>query len=82
MSGISNVSNQLLQSYLSSATLKQDIGVRVAAKTMDAARQEGDAALKLLDQAAQISQQGLAQMGVPTMGAVVSGLGQNLDVSG
>ncbi len=44
-------------SSLSQAQLAQEVGMRVAAKTLDAARAQGDAAISLLQAAAEIQQQ-------------------------
>jgi hypothetical protein len=82
MSGISNVNNDLLASQLASLQLRQAIDVQVAAKTMDVARQQGDAVLTLLDSAAGAAQTMAAAQPRLTLGALVSGLGQNLDVRG
>ncbi|MBN2211157.1 MAG: hypothetical protein JW709_07150 [Sedimentisphaerales bacterium] len=79
MSGIGNVNNSLIQSQLASLQLQQAIDTKIAAKTLDNARTQGDAALKLLDAAAQVARQTGAQ---PTFGQLVSGLGMNLDVEG
>ena len=75
MSGISNINNSLLQSQLTNLQLRRDINVKVASKTLDAARDQGAAVLQLLDQAADLAQT------APTYGALVSGLGQNLDLT-
>jgi hypothetical protein len=82
MSGISNVNNDLLASQLAGLQLRQAIDVQVAAKTMDIARQQGDAVLALLDSAAGAAQTMTADQPRLTLGALVSGLGQNLDVRG
>ncbi len=79
MSSIGNISNSLLQSQLSALAVQQVISTQVAAKTLDMARSQGDAALKLLDAAAETTRQTGAQ---PTFGQLVSGLGMNLDVEG
>lgn len=68
-------SDNLLQSQLAAIQTREQIGYRVAAKGLDAARQQGAAVLELLDAAAN-----LAGGGEPTLGQLVSGLGQNLDV--
>lgn len=77
MSSMDGISNSLLQSQLSAMQIRQAVDVRVAAKTMDAARDQGQAVLQLLNSAMDVSAQG--NQG-PTMGQVVSGLGMNLDV--
>jgi hypothetical protein len=72
---MSNVNQSIVQSHLSAAQTQQSIQVSVAKKTLDAARQEGAAVLKLLESATQIAP---AEV---TLGAIVSGKGQRLDVS-
>lgn len=79
MPSISNINNSLIQSQLASLQLQQAINTQVAAKTLDMARHQGDAALKLLDAAAAAARPGETQ---PTFGQLVSGLGMNLDVEG
>ncbi len=74
MSGISNVNQQIVQSQLAAAQTQQAIQVSIARKTLDAAKQEGTAVLKLLESATRISPADI------TLGAIVSGKGQNLDV--
>ncbi len=75
MSNISGVQSQLLQSQIASIQTKNDIGVKTLKKTQDAAELQGEAAIKLLDAATDIAKEG------PSLGALASGLGQNLDVS-
>lgn len=79
---ISGVNNSLIQSQLSALELRQNINVGVAKKSLDHARMQGDAALALLDSAVQVAQ-GAEVANKPrlTMGALVSGLGQNFDRS-
>ena len=79
---ISGVNNSLIQSQLAGLQLRQNLDVSVAKKTLDHARMQGDAALALLDSAVQIAQ-GSDTANKPrlTIGALVSGLGQNLDCS-
>ena len=74
MSEISNVNQQIVQSQLAAAQTQQAIQVSIARKTLDTARQEGAAVLKLLESATQIAPAEI------TLGAIVSGKGQNLDV--
>jgi hypothetical protein len=79
MSMVSDIST--MASQLSQARLAQAVGVQVAKKTLDAAKAEGAAAVKLLDAALDIARQSVEGQGArPTMGAVVSGLGTRLDV--
>ncbi len=80
MTSINSTTQSLIQSQLANVQLREDISYRIAAKTLAAARQQGDMALNLLEAAAEIPQQ--SANNPPTMGAVVSGLGQNLDISG
>ena len=83
MSSIDSVNNTLMQTQMASAALSQQISTRVASKTLDAARDQGAAAVALLDAAAQVAKAANAeQTGRPplTFGAMTSGLGQNLDV--
>ena len=79
---ISGVNNSLVQGQLAALELRQNINVGVAKKTLDHARMQGDAALALLDSAVQVAQ-GVEAANKPrlTIGALVSGLGQNLDRS-
>ena len=81
MSPLDSVNGNLLQSQLTAAQLRQDIGVKVAAKTLDAARNQGDMVVALLDQAVEMAQTtNSCSEPALTIGAVVSGLGQNLDM--
>ena len=83
MSTIGSATNNLLQSQLTGVKLRNDISYRLAAKSLDVTRTQGDAAIKLLDQAAELAQEIAAnQKPNLTMGAIVSGLGQNLDACG
>jgi hypothetical protein len=59
-------------SGLAQAQLAQQVGIKIAAKTLDAARAQGDAAISLLQAAASIQEQSL--------GSIESHLGQSLDV--
>ena len=77
MSAINNTTNQLLQSQLANIQLRNDIGISVLKKTQDAAKQEGQAVLKLLDAAIN-----MANPENPSLAVQVSGLGQHLDVTG
>ena len=54
----------------------------MAGKTLDVARNQGDMVIKLLEQAAEVAQAAPSDKPVLTMGALVSGLGQNLDIRG
>lgn len=78
MSGVGGISNSLIQGQLAGVRLGNEISYRVAAKTLDAARDQGAAVLQLLDAAADVGK----GQGSVTLGAIASGLGQNLDVSG
>ena len=83
MSAISGVNDTLLQSQLSNVQIRQAIDVKVAKKALDATEMQADAALKLLDAAATMAKEiGASKAAIPTFGSLVSGLGQNLDVSG
>lgn len=77
MSAMDGINNSILQSQLSAMQIRQAIDVKVAAKTMDMARDQGQAVLKLLDSAMQVSN---AADKTPTFGQLASGLGMNLDV--
>ena len=82
MSMIEGVNNSLLQSQLANIQLRQEIGTSIAKKTLDTARAEGDAVLSLLAEAVDFARQvNSSSRPILTVGAVVSGLGQNLDVS-
>ena len=77
MSAINNTTNPLLQSQLANIQLQNDIGMTVLKKTQDAAKQEGQAVLKLLEVAINT-----ATPENPSLAVQVSGLGQHLDVAG
>ncbi|MBN1437067.1 MAG: hypothetical protein JW936_08320 [Sedimentisphaerales bacterium] len=79
---MSNVTNSLVQSQLANAALYQQINTKVAAKAMDIAKVQGEAAISLLDSAAQIAKAANTEKPTLTLGALASGLGQNLDVCG
>lgn len=79
MSTISGVNNNLVQAQLSGAQTRAAIDTEIAAKTLDMARDQGQMALKLLDEAAQIGEMGQGA-NAPGLGAIVSGIGQNIDV--
>lgn len=81
MRGIEGINQALLQSQLTAAQTQQAAGVKVAAKTLQAARDEGAAVVKLLEGAAELARQNTAGAN-PPLSALVSGLGQNLDVCG
>ncbi len=49
-------------SFLSQAQLAQEVSIKVARKTLDAAKAQGDAAITLLQAAAQTQQQALANL--------------------
>jgi putative motility protein YjfB-like len=59
-------------SDLAQAQLAQEVGIRIAAKTLDAARAQGDAAISLLQAAASFQEQSL--------GSIEPHMGQSLDV--
>ena len=83
MSSIGSVNNTLIETQMASAALSQQISTKVASKTLDAARDQGAAAVALLDAAAQVAKAATAeQTSKPplTFGAMASGLGQNLDI--
>ncbi|MBN1765875.1 MAG: hypothetical protein JW860_11495 [Sedimentisphaerales bacterium] len=81
MSLISNVNNSLVQSQLESLKLRSDIDTKLAAKSLDIARDQGEAVLTLLDAAADLAKEANASQGSNiTWGTIVSGLGQNIDV--
>ncbi len=54
------------------AQLKDEVGLRMLKKTLDASKAQGDAAVSLLQQAADLSQQIVAE----------PGKGQNIDLYG
>lgn len=81
MSMMECVNNSLLNSQLANLQLQQEINTSIAQKTLDVARAEGDAVLTLLAEAADFARQANSTDPRPvTVGAVVSGLGQNLDI--
>ena len=49
-------------SGLAQAQLAQQVGIKIAAKTLDAARAQGDAAISLLQAAASIQDQSLGNL--------------------
>ena len=49
-------------SILAQAQLAQQVSVKVAAKTLDAAKAQGDAAVSLLQAAAQVQEQALSSL--------------------
>ncbi len=49
-------------STLSQAQLAQEVSMKIASKTLDAARAQGDAAISLLEAAAEVQQQGLGSL--------------------
>jgi len=81
MSAISNVNSNLIQGQLANAQLRQQIDVKIAKKTLDAAEVQGEAVVSLLEDAVKFSKQTTsASKPILTFGSLVSGLGQNLDV--
>jgi|GEM_PF-849623 len=82
MSDISGVTAVALDSQLAGIQLRQQINYKIAAKTLDATRRQGDAIVSLLDQAVEISRNEISSSQPSlTMASLVSGLGQNLDIS-
>ena len=69
---ISSVQQKLIDAQLAPARIGQDISTAVAAKSLDAQRQEGDSVLQLLDSA--------AQAGDPLV-AKATGVGSLLDIT-
>ena len=83
MDGVSGVTQSLVQSQLASLQTRQAIDVAVAKKSLDSSRQVGDAIVALLEDAVEVAQaSGQTGGGRVTVGSLVSGLGQNVDVSG
>ncbi len=81
MSAISNVNSNLIQGQLANAQLRQQIDVKIAKKSLDAAEVQGEAVISLLEEAVQFSKQTTsASRPTLTFGSLVSGLGQNLDI--
>jgi len=78
MSSMSGVNNSIVQSQLSSLQLLQQISTKVAAKSLDSARMQGAAALKLLDSAAQVAASDNSSD--PTLNQLASGKGQSVDL--
>ena len=72
---MSPVQSQLIQASTLPAAVDSQISASVAGKVLDAARQQGDAVVKLLDQASALS------AGDP-LTAQATGLGGILDVVG
>ncbi|MEX0653971.1 MAG: YjfB family protein [Phycisphaeraceae bacterium] len=60
----------------SNAHLMQEVGMRVASKAMDIAREEGAAVEKLLEKASEVQEQGRGGDGEP------SSVGGRIDVTG
>jgi hypothetical protein len=52
---ISSVSSQLVQAQLSGVRARGEISTRIARKALDAQQAQGDAALSLLESAAQVA---------------------------
>ena len=81
MSAISGVNETILESQLANLQIRQAIDVKVAKKALDATEAQAEAALKLLESAADMAKQiGTSDNSAPTLGSIASGLGQNLDV--
>jgi len=81
MSAIRGVNDKLLESQLANVQIRQAIDIKLAKKALDATEAQADAALKLLDAAADTAKQmGSSDNSIPTLGSMVSGLGQHLDV--
>ncbi|MBN1844854.1 MAG: hypothetical protein JW810_04165 [Sedimentisphaerales bacterium] len=81
MSAISTINQRLIQSQLDQVRLQQEIDIRVAKKALDANRMQADAALALLDEAGEMARQLQASDNeAVSLGALVSGLGRQLDV--
>lgn len=75
MSGIGNVNNTLVQSQLENAAILEQIAYRVAVKTMDAAKDQGEQIVSLIEGAAEVAEQQS-----PSLNSLASGLGLNLDL--
>jgi len=83
MNALSGVTQSLVQSELASLQTRQAIDVAVAKKSLDSSRQTGDAIVALLEGAVAVAEaSGSSGGGRVTVGALVSGLGQHLDVRG
>ena len=76
---VSAAQQNLINATLSPAQTGVAISTSVAAKTLDAARQQGAAIVQLLDSASSIGDQGGIQAGDPLV-AKATGLGNNLDI--
>ncbi len=72
---ISPAQSQMIDAQLAPARLANDVSYAVAAKTLNAQRQEGETVLKLLDSAG-----GAPQAGDPLV-AKATGLGSLLDIT-
>ena len=77
MNGISSSQSALINAQLAGFQTRQAISTSVMSKTMDVAKSQGEAVLALID-ASSVSP---TSDSTPTMGAMVSGKGQNLDLS-
>ncbi len=84
MIDMSGVNNSLVQSQLASAQVRNNIGVRVAAKVLDNARVQGDMVETLLAKAAQAARSDGSgnTAATPTLSSIATGIGQNVDVRG
>ncbi len=81
MSIVSGVNETILESQLANLQIRQAIDVQVAKKVLDTTEVQADAALKLLESVAEMAKQvGTSDNSTVTLGALASGLGQNLDV--
>lgn len=79
MSAIDGVNNSLIQSQLANIQLRQEIDTKIAKKTLDMAKNQGEMVLKLLSTATDVVRQNTPAQRT-TLGAIVSGLGQNIDL--
>ncbi len=70
--GMSSISSAATSGF-AQAQLAQQVGIKIAAKTLDAAKAQGDAAISLLEAAASIQDQSL--------GSLEPHKGQALDVT-
>ena len=80
MSTVNALDNRLIQSQLAAARLQNDIAVRVAKKGLDITRNQGEMVLSLLEEAAQLAKTSAGRPPAPTLGSIVSGLGQKIDL--
>ena len=80
MSSISGVNSRLVATALDQMQLQQSIDTQLAVKGLDAARQQGQAAVAMLEAAADVANAVQGQKPVLTLGALASGVGQNVDI--